>query len=438
MSFESSTTQLTSPREERSAPQAADRRHTFRMALLLATFGFCLLLFLALDWCATYAVHRRAASAANQANCRVADPVLHHALKPNCAFVEHWGHESYNYFTNSLGFRDERIRQVELTDPRPRILLLGDSFTEGESAWSDSFAGKLAAGLPQYDFLNGGGASYSPSVHLNLTRKLLAQGVGFDEAIVFLGTFDVFNEASMYRDTDGGAGLAGPEHQRWNISRYAKLRFLVARNLMFTNRFVESVERLLVAHGLYHLATDQWGDEFDLEPVAWTYRQVDETDPHPAGFAPLGAERGLAKEQAKMTLLWQELQKHNIPISVVVYPYPSQLVHDSVESRQVRMWREWCEGKCKRFVTVYPEFFAVKDQCPPFQPGCWYLSHFIFGDMHYNATGNALVAKVVSERLLQDPPRKIQPPVTAAMQSRLGWPSVAHVGSSEQGRLQPK
>jgi len=62
-------------------------------------------------------VHRRAASAANQVTCRVADPALHHALKPNCAFVEHWGHDSYDYFTNSLGFRDERIRQVELTDP---------------------------------------------------------------------------------------------------------------------------------------------------------------------------------------------------------------------------------------------------------------------------------------------------------------------------------
>ncbi len=403
MSSESSTAQLTSPREERTALQAAVLRRKFRTALLLATFGFCLLLFLALDWCATYAVHRRAASAANLANCRVADPALHHALKPNCAFVEHWGHDSYNYFTNSLGLRDERIRQVEFSDPRPRILLLGDSFTEGESAWSDSFAGKLAAGLPQYDFLNAGGASYSPSVHLNLTRKLLAQGVSFDEAIVFLGTFDVFNEASMYRDTDGGAALAGPEHQRWNISRYAKLRFLVTRNLMFTNRFVESVERFLVGHGLYHLATDQWGDEFDLEPVAWTYRPVDETDPHPAGFAPLGVERGLAKEQAKMTLLWQELQKHKIPLSVVVYPYPSQLVHDSVESRQVRIWREWCEGKCKQFVTVYPEFFAIKDQCPRFQPGCWYLSQFIFGDMHYNATGNALVAKVVSARLVQEP-----------------------------------
>jgi hypothetical protein len=410
MSANYSTTELTSPSEEGSAVQAAPASRKSRLALLLlVSLGFCLLLFFALDWCATYLIHRRATSTGTDATCRVADPVLHHAMKPKCAFVEHWGHESYAYSTNSLGFRDEKIREVPLTDSRPRILLLGNSFTEGETSWADGYVSKIAARLPQYDFLNGGGPSYSPSVHLNLTRRLLAKGVELDEAIVFLGTFDAFNEAGLYHDVNGGASLAGPDRQQWNISLYAKLRFAVARNMMFTNRIVESVEHVLVKHGLFHLATDQWGDEFDSEPVAWTYRKVDEADPHPAGYAPLGSEGGLAKEQTKMTLLWRELEKHNIPISVVVYPYPSQLVHDSVESRHVRMWRDWCEGKCKRFVSVYPEFFALKDQCPSSAPGCWYASLFIFGDMHYNATGNALVAKVLVENLEKNPPQKLQP-----------------------------
>ena len=411
MSPGETATQLVNTEETGSAAPRGRLHRDFKI-LLLAIFALlaCLVVFLAMDWCATRVVNRRASLVGRNDTCRVADPELHHAMKPNCHVVERWGHASYDYFTNSLGFRDERTREVPLGDARPRILVLGDSYTEGETAWEDGYVSKIAAELPQYDFLNGGGPSYSPSVHLNLVRRLLAKGVEFDEVVVFLGTFDVFNEASLYRDVNGGAELAGPEHQRWIISRYAKLRFAVARNLMFTNRVVEAVERFLVDHGLYHLATDQWGDEFDLEPVAWTYRKVDETDPHPAGFAPLGLERGLAKEQAKMIALWQELQKRNIPLSVVVYPYPSQIVHDSVESRQVRMWRDWCQGKCKRFVTLFPEFFDVRDQCPRAEPGCWYLSHFIFGDMHYNATGNALVARVAVESLKKDPPRKVEAP----------------------------
>jgi hypothetical protein len=108
-----------------------------------------------------------------------------------------------------------------------------------------------------------------------------------------------------------------------------------------------------------------------------------------------------------MTLLWKELERHNIPLSVVVYPYPGQLAHDDVESQQVRIWREWCQGKCKRFLTLYPEFFAVRDACPWLQRGCWYDKLFLFGDVHYTSAGNAMVAKAVVSSLKETPPAKL-------------------------------
>jgi hypothetical protein len=415
---EQSTTQQLDAKPDSPASPRASLPLRMKLALLLLSVVFSLAVFLTLDGIRSSAILRHANSA-KASTCRVADPVLHHALKPNCAFIEHWGHDNFAYFTNSLGLRDQKIRDVPLADGRPRILILGNSFTEGETSWQDSFVGQIAAQLPQYDFLNGGAPSYSPSNYLNLTRKLLAKGVDIDEVIVFSGVFDVFNEASFYRDVDANGAVAGPKQQRWNIPRYAKARFFIARNFMLTNYAIEAVERLLIGHGYYHLYTDQFGDAFDMEATAWTYRNVDETDPHPAGYAPLGAEAGIAKEKAKMTLLWQELQKRNIPISVVVYPYPAQLVHDSAESRQVRLWRDWCEGKCKSFISVFPAFFAVKEQCPPSRPGCWYLSHFIFGDFHYNRAGNTVVADAVINNLEQHPPAKLpQPDSTPATQAR--------------------
>jgi hypothetical protein len=407
MSVDRSSTQLMHASEESPSSQRGGLTRGHKLMLLLLSIAFSVAAFLALDWIVSRPILRRAQAAAKQNPCRVPDPVRHHAMKANCFFIAHWGHASYNYYTNSLGFRDEKIRDVPLTDSRPRILFLGDSFTEGESSWQDGYVGMIAARLPQYDFLNGAGPSYSPSIHLNIVRMLLAKGVAIDEVVVFIGTFDVFNEAGLYRDIDSSGAVAGPQRQQWNISRYARLRFAIARNLLLTNRAVEIVERFLVRHGLYHLATDQWGDEFDLEPVAWTYRSVDETDPHPAGYAPLGSKGGIAKEKAKMDLLYQELQLRHILLSVVVYPYPSQLVHDNVESRQVTMWREWCQGKCQRFITLFPQFFAIKEACPKLEPGCWYLSHFIFGDMHYNAAGNTLVADVVIDSLKTMPPVKL-------------------------------
>ena len=107
-----------------------------------------------------------------------------------------------------------------------------------------------------------------------------------------------------------------------------------------------------------------------------------------------------------MDELYQDLAKRNIPISVVVYPWPATLIYDKVDSREVQIWRDWCEGKCRRFVTVFPEFFAVKEQCPKSAPGCWYLKDYFFGDIHLSAGGNKIVADEVSKSLEQTPPEK--------------------------------
>ena len=109
-----------------------------------------------------------------------------------------------------------------------------------------------------------------------------------------------------------------------------------------------------------------------------------------------------------MDTLWRELKDRNIPISVVVGPWPAQLVHDDRNSREVTLWQDWCAGKCKRFVDLFPGFFAAKEQCPRTQPGCWYEKDFIFGDTHYNNTGDAMVADAVGNALSADPVVKRQ------------------------------
>jgi hypothetical protein len=331
--------------------------------------------------------------------------VRHHAFKPNCTDTGIWGRDSYDFSTNSLGFRDEKVRDVPLTDVRPRILMLGDSFTEGKVAWRDSYVGRIAAHFPQYDILNGAVASYAPSNYLNTARMLLAKGVEFDEAIVFIDISDVQDEAAFYHDRDSSGAVAEPARGRKPNSPAAWWHYHLAHDLRLTTNIVEFFERLLVRFDFNHLTWEQSGNVFDSERGPWTYRHVNEADPYSAGYAPLGVERGIAREKSKMDALWQELEKRNIPLSVVVYPHPPQLVHDTVDSRQVRIWRQWCEGKCKRFINLFPAFFAEKDRCR-LQPGCWYLNNFIFGDNHYNAAGNALVADALIQSLTEKPPVK--------------------------------
>ena len=155
----------------------------------------------------------------------------------------------------------------------------------------------------------------------------------------------------------------------------------------------------MVGRGYYHLDHGFNGNVFDLERSGWTYRKVVEDQPFEFGFAPLAWKAVSLKRSTRWTCIYQDLAKRNIPISVVVYPWPAQLIYDKVDSREVQIWRDWCEGKCKRFVTVFPEFFAIRDQCPKSQPGCWYLNNWTFGDIHLNANGNAVVAEKVAKSL---------------------------------------
>ncbi len=384
-----------------------------KLLLLLLSLVFCAAGFLALDWFRTNRIRQSVGIPPTGENpCQVHDPIRDHGFKSSCSTHALWGAVWYPFFTNNLGLRDARVRVVAPVVDRPRILLLGDSVTEGMTSWQDSFAGMLTARFPQYEFLNGGVNSYSPSNYLNTARMVLNDGIDFDEVIVFIDNSDVQDEAAVYRDADA-EGAVYVRAEPWVPQPFDEQRAWLASHLLLTNDLVTSVQRALVAEGYYHLTLGLFGNIFDTDRWAWTYRPVNEKQGFWAGggtgYAPLGVEGGIRKEKLKMTLLWQLLQARGIPLSVVVYPEPALLVHDTVNSRQVRIWREWCQGKCKRFITIFPEFFAAKDQCPWYERGCWYTKYFIFGDTHYNANGNAIVTDVVGKSLESLPVTKHPP-----------------------------
>ena len=375
------------------------RERRIKLLLFVGSLVVCVAGFVAIDYSYTKVMLGSAVSGGPHGFCFSRDPVRAFAFQPNCSCTRPWLGNSYEFNTNSLGFRDESVRQVPLTSSRPRILILGDSAPEGMTSWQDSFIGRIAARFPQYEFLNSSVEGYSPSNYLNTARMLLQKGVDFDEAIVFIDISDAQDEAAFFHDRDSSGAVALASEKKTKSTWYSDARLWINDHLLLTNDAFNFFEKEWVRRGWYHLDLGHGGNEFDLERSAWTYRTVSDTEPYETGYAPLGLEGGIAKEKSKMDELYRELQQRNIPVSVVVYPWPAQLAHDTVDSRQVRTWHDWCNGKCKRFVDLFPAFFTVKSRCPRYEPGCWYLSHFIFGDTHYNSAGDAVAADVISKSL---------------------------------------
>lgn len=391
-----------------AAPPEIDhkRERRIKVALFLSSLALSAAAFVAIDYAYSKVMLGSAVSGGAHGFCFSKDPVRGFAFRANCSAIRPWLGNSYEFNTNSLGFRDERIRDVPKTGDRPRILILGDSAPEGMTSWQDSFIGRVAAKFPQYEFLNASVEGYSPSNYLNTARMLIKDGVEFDDVMVFVDVSDAQDEAAFFHDKDSSGAIATASSKRTKTSSYSEARLWINNNLLLTNDVFSYVEQALVRLGWYHLDLGHGGNEFDLERSAWTYRQVSDDEPYETGYGPLGLERGIAKEKSKMDELQRELQEHGIPLSVVVYPWPAQLAHDTVDSRQVKIWREWCQGKCKRFIDVFPPFFAIKEQCSRLQPGCWYMSHFIFGDTHFNSAGDAVVAEVIGKSLEQAPANK--------------------------------
>jgi len=242
--------------------------------------------------------------------------------------------------------------------------------------------------------------SYSPSMYYEKLKYYLESGLHFAEAIVYIDISDIEDEAVNYAyDAQGvlHAATTDPElaaRQRptddrctsdvWtairNRKRWWERVFYVAdfaNQAMTTRRYTNIVERArlqdLQASGTVYAK--------DVDRAAWTY------DAKIGCYGALGVEGGIEKAKRQMDRLYDELSKRGISLSVGVYPWAQQLLYDVEDSRQVQIWREWCSGKCRRFFNHFPAFFRYKEKDPEFVK-----SLLIWGDFHFNAAGNKLLA----------------------------------------------
>jgi hypothetical protein len=325
---------------------------------------------------------------------RIRHPIFDHTLKPMFSGTDHWLSAVHPLFTNSLGFKDAGTREVPLVADRRRIVFIGDSFVEGLGLpFDETFVGRFAAAFPEIDVLNAGVSSYSPSVYYEKLKYYLDSGLHFDEAIVYIDISDIQDEAFSYvydsrgvlHSTPLGDVVVRPGDEKCTLEAvngklwWERVFYLAdfVNQVMVTRRYLSLVERA----SLQDLQASKLVYAKDLDRSAWTY------DATVGCYGTLGVEGGVDKAKHQMDRLYEELSKRGIPLSVGVYPWAQQLLYDAEESRQVKIWRDWCSGKCRRFFNHFPAFFRYKERNPEF-----IRSLFTWGDFHYNGAGDKLLA----------------------------------------------
>jgi hypothetical protein len=338
---------------------------------------------------------------------RVRNEIYHHGILPNQVSEDIYGPFRAPYFSNSLGFRDGKVRDVPMVSDEPRILFIGDSFTEaGPIPWQKTFVGLVAEALSkkQIEVLNAGVASYCPEIMAAKIRYYLKdQGLRVDRVVVFIDISDVKDEL-FYRKDDAGCVQSvpyGPFHEdAKDLARIDDicnwLEVKVEKNFVIVGAAVRNLRLQWRRH------TSKTGVMASDEIPDWAYNWPDYKGPY-ANFV----EQGLKKAKDNMTQLAGFLHQERIPLTVVVYPWPQQVRAGTRPSRAETEWGNWVRENGGQFISLFPVFVNQEPAGQIIQKYYWK------NDAHWNEEGHRLVA----EALLQ-PERGILLPRKNTVESK--------------------
>ena len=341
-----------------------------------------------------------------QTDYRIQHPLYHHDFQ-SCspAQVDYWGRNRYVMVTNSLGFRDSRRRNIDPAQSDSSILVIGDSFTEGIGVnFEHTFVG-IADSQVDAEILNAGVSSYSPIIYFQKLKYLIEElQLKPRHVFVYLDISDIRDEARAYRwgesgNIVGNKGHSNSYHESSQdkssscghalalnfddpLTQYFTLLPVALQFRQWKDHFMERYNRYLEHLNNSETVSDRtlMRNVVAVNQAQWT---VDK-----AQFDDYG-QTGLARASEHMSLLADLLRQHDIGLTIAVYPWPTQIWHNDLNSPQVSHWQQWAKEHHSGFINYFDDLVSRDDA----QAIRNISNYYIKGDMHFNHEGNKLIAQ---------------------------------------------
>ena len=333
----------------------------------------------------------------NDVYWRIKSEIYHHDILPGTDVYEHWGDLRYKLVTNSLGFRDFQNTSVKkVTLSKKRLILIGDSFTEGVGLeYKDSLAGQITNYLKkekEYEVLNSGVGSYSPTNYYYKIKHFIEQGYEFDKAIVFLDVTDSIDELKYFYDDKDQLILDFKKlkYKKKNFSKILENNFLSYKVLIKIRdkigHFKKIIKNSYIEDGLG--ASKLFNKKFfdvskedrnlyamiENEMSNWT------SNNNELRYNLNNTQEGLNRGKKNLVRLFNLLKENQVEGVLVIYPHPAQIYYK--DSFYQKLWTDFARENNINFLNTFPVFLNEDDSSENF-----ILNNFIHGDIHWNSNG---------------------------------------------------
>lgn len=310
-------------------------------------------------------------------DARINNNLYHHDLKKN---FESYGVLNEKVFTNSLGFRDFYKRKVEINSEMQRILLMGDSFTYGLGLeYKDSFAGLITKEYEKknIEILNAASVSYSPTIYFKKIEYLINEvGLKFNEIFLFIDVSDVYDDLYRYEINNNGQVVNNSNFEK-NIKKtnfIEKSKNYISSNFTIIFLILNSIndyfspdliskEKFAIFH---RNARWNWDTDFKYEAV-----------------------KGLKINNIYLDKMKALLDKNNIKLKVIIYPWPSDIFFRNKKTDYEFNWEGWSKKNNVKFYNFVKYFDYVKNFSDKKKQK---IINELYqkNDMHFNKEGSLL------------------------------------------------
>jgi len=289
-------------------------------------------------------------------------PIYHHDLKKNFTQENYFQFKKYKIITNSLGFKDSKIRNIEKNSSERRIMFIGDSFTEGVGLdYENTFVGIIDKYLykNKISVLNAGVQGYSPKIYYRKIKYLIEdEGIKFSDLVVYIDIGDTSDEA-IYLLIDNNDNVVSKKNNFYKFILLDDIRLLLKKNTLIIFNSLSTIKQIIKATPCEHLDC--------------TY-----------------ANYGFEESIKYMNKLYELCTKNQINLIIAVYPWPSQILEEDLNSKQVQIWDNWTRQKKIQFINYFPQLVKVNISIEEKKK---IIEKFYFkNDVHFNINGNKLIA----------------------------------------------